>query len=121
MSNLGRFHAWDYDNDEGYTTSAIFYAAKENKLEILKYLITVVEPEKLKQLQLTSPVVAAVMQYMSEFLELLLGSGYDIEPALPYTGKVFLEYTLFQRYFLRIGTMMIQKDRSGTSLKILLK
>ena len=121
----GWYDVWDYryeKNKHPYKTSAIFWAVRGFGLDILKYLITVVDQRKLQDLPLVSPVVSAVMVYSSAPLELLLENGYsiDIKQSLPYSETMFLEYTLFHRYF-AVNQELLQHGRSTDCLKILLK
>ena len=128
----GVLDAWDYDErsdskKKRYKTSAIYWSAHANKLNILKYLLHVVDQQELRDLELSSPVVAATMQYRAASLELLLKNGYliDIQPPLLHSENVFLEYTLFHRYFPanKISRIKIpgRKDKSPDSLRVLLK
>ena len=103
-----------------YKPSAIFWAVKGNKVDILKYLIAVVDQQKLNDLQLTSPVVAAVLGHLSVPLELLLENGYciDTEQSLPFSEKKLLEDTLLNRCWY----LDKQEHKSSADfLKILLK
>ena len=122
MSLCDVFDYRDGKNRQNYKTSALFWAAKGNRLDILKYLFTVVDQQKFKGLRLTSPVAAAAMDYLSVPLELLLENGFsiNIEQSLPHSKKMFLEYTLFHRYFQGKPEMQ-EHEPSANCLKILLK
>ena len=124
------FGVRDYDNrarnkeiDCWYRASALYWAARNERLDVLKYLISVVDRQKFRDFQLTSPVVAAAIAYSATCLELLFECGYcfGMDQNLPFSFRVILEYCLFHKKLSQTPNTLTYQNKSTDSLKILLK
>ena len=92
-----------------YQMTALFWAAVQNNIDVLKYLLTVVDKKKFYCLQLSSPIFFVAQYFLFETLQLLLEAGFhvdDIHP-LPSGIKSFLGDCLFFDEYASMNTLEV--------------